>query len=77
MDAGDGSTAYKLRAAPDRLELLLPCVLFAVRSQHQKLMAEVAMNLHFAPPLQTAAQRIIGKIVLMATGAMNTIIALG
>ena len=33
VDGGGGHTAFKLHAAPDRLEVLLPCVLFGVRSQ--------------------------------------------
>lgn len=62
VNAGGGHTAFKLHTAPDRLELLLPCVLFGVRSQREALMAEVAMNLDFAPRLHAAAKRISGAL---------------
>ena len=68
MDAGNGQTAFKLMAAPDRLELLLPCVLFGVRSHREPLMAEVAMNLDFAPRLHAAAKRITGGQCMTVMG---------
>jgi hypothetical protein len=60
VDAGGGQRAFRLLPAPDRLELLLPCVLFGVRSRYEPLMAEVALNLDFAPRLHAAAKRITG-----------------
>lgn len=65
VDGGGGHTAFKLHAAPDRLELLLPCVLFGVRSQQEPMMAEVAMNLEFAPRLHAAAKRITGRVYFL------------
>jgi hypothetical protein len=70
VDAGDGQTAFKLHAAPDRLELLLPCVLFGVRSHREPLMAEVAMNLDFAPRLHAAAKRITGGQMRRISGEL-------
>ena len=62
VDAGGGQRAFRLLPAPDRLELLLPCVLFGVRSRYEPLMAEVALNLDFAPRLHAAARRITGAV---------------
>lgn len=59
VDAGGNVTAFSVQETPERLMLVLPCMLFGLRSLDSPLMTEIARNLHFAPHLVDIADKII------------------